>query len=156
MYLKLESEGKDKGESRWREGIFLGVRDESGELVVGTNEGTVKARTLRRHGREEDRWKTEYWDKICGVPWECIPGRRGVEIVPDVKDEVDRRGGEGEEPMKGEDREAGIRRYRIMRGDVKRHGGTPGCKSCEQAMRGDRMEGHNEECRKIIGQNDGS
>ena len=86
MYLKLESEGKDKGESRWREGIFLGIRGESGELIVGTNEGTVKARTLRRHGREEDRWKTESWDKICGVPWECIPGRRGVEIVPDVKD----------------------------------------------------------------------
>ena len=57
MYLKLESEGKNKGESRWKEGIFFGIRDESGEIVVGTNEGTVKARTLRRYGREEDRWK---------------------------------------------------------------------------------------------------
>ena len=135
MYLKLESEGKDKGESRWREGIFLGIRDESGEIVVGTNEGTVKARTLRRYGREEDRWNEKCWDKICGVPWECIPGKRGIELVPDVKDEVDRCGGEGEEPMKGEDREAGIRRYRIMRGDVKKYGGAPGCRSCEQAIR---------------------
>ena len=62
------------------------------------------------------------------MPWECIPGRRGAELVPDVKDEVDRRGGEGEEPMRGEDREAGIRRYRIMRGDVKKYGGTQDAK----------------------------
>ncbi len=47
MYLeagKLRSQLQD----RWHEGIFLGVQDRSDEVLVGTREGVVKARTLRR------------------------------------------------------------------------------------------------------------
>ena len=56
MYLKAESVGKDKAESRWEEGIYVGIRDESGEMLIGTEKGIIKARSFRRYGREEDRW----------------------------------------------------------------------------------------------------
>ncbi len=48
LYIRAESVGKDKYNSRWEEGFFLGVREESGEIIVGTKEGVIKARAFRR------------------------------------------------------------------------------------------------------------
>ena len=36
MYIRAESVGKDKYNSRWEEGVFVGVREESGEVIIGT------------------------------------------------------------------------------------------------------------------------
>jgi hypothetical protein len=74
MYLRLESEGKDKGESRWGEGVFLGPKEESAEVIIGIDRGVVKARTFRRFGSEEERWRKEKVLELKGVPWELIPG----------------------------------------------------------------------------------
>ena len=35
-YIRPNSVGKAKFETRWEEGIFMEIRDESGEIVVGT------------------------------------------------------------------------------------------------------------------------
>ncbi len=40
--------GKGKFNARLKEGVFLGVRLESGESLTGTDEGVVKSRDLRR------------------------------------------------------------------------------------------------------------
>ena len=53
MYLQLVSPGRDKGETRWREGIFLGARDESGELVVGSDEGKCISEAWQGGGQLE-------------------------------------------------------------------------------------------------------
>ena len=37
-------------------GIYLGVMNESGEAIIGTNEGVVKARDFRRKTIYKDRW----------------------------------------------------------------------------------------------------
>ena len=37
MYLKPNSLGKDKLDSRWETGHFLGIQDDSAELIVGTS-----------------------------------------------------------------------------------------------------------------------
>ena len=89
MYMRLESEGKDKGETRWSEGVFVGVRDESGEILVGTREGVVKARTFRRYWTEGERWRKEEIEEMVGVPWEMIPGRGEIEARPRVELEQD-------------------------------------------------------------------
>ena len=57
-YLKKKSVGKDKFNSRWEEGIYLGVICDSGETIVGTNPGVVKARDFRRKTIYGDRWNT--------------------------------------------------------------------------------------------------
>ena len=44
MYLKAGSKGRDKFNCRWEAGIWLGIRDETGEVIIGTPEGVVKAR----------------------------------------------------------------------------------------------------------------
>ncbi len=53
LYIKAESVGKDKYNSRWEEGVFIGVREESGEIIIGTEKGVIKARAFRRRGSEK-------------------------------------------------------------------------------------------------------
>jgi len=38
-FLKSESVGKNKWDCRWSHGIFLGIRETSGEYLLGTKEG---------------------------------------------------------------------------------------------------------------------
>ena len=45
-YLKPESVGIDKADSRWDHGIYVGLRIESGEIFVMTDKGVIKVRTF--------------------------------------------------------------------------------------------------------------
>ena len=54
-FLFLKSKGKNKMKSRWASGIWLGIRDESGEVIIGTDEGVIKCRTVGRKGTKEER-----------------------------------------------------------------------------------------------------
>ena len=72
-FLKPLSKGKNKAKSRWKQGIWIGIRDESGEYLVGNEEGVCKVRTVRRKGSHEDRWNWDEFNKMQGVPWEPIP-----------------------------------------------------------------------------------
>ena len=80
-YLKLASAGKDKFNSRWEEGIYMGCINETGETIIGTQFGTVKARDFRRKTFHKDRWDRENFDNIKGTPWEPTPGRNGDYII---------------------------------------------------------------------------
>ena len=46
-YLKPKSRGKAKLRSRWSSGIWLGIREESGEVIIGTNGGVRKGQIQR-------------------------------------------------------------------------------------------------------------
>ena len=60
--------------------MFLGIREESQEAIIGTSEGVVKAHSLRRKGTHEERWKGEDLDNMVGTPWEPTPGQGEREI----------------------------------------------------------------------------
>ena len=49
--------------------IFLGYRSTSGEIIVGTERGVLRTRTVSRKP-EEHRWKEENLDMVGGVPWQ--------------------------------------------------------------------------------------
>jgi hypothetical protein len=76
----LKTKGKKTFEERWAEGIWLGVREESSEILVGTMEGVVKARSFRHKATNEDRWDPKWLDGFRGVPWEPEPGRQNIEV----------------------------------------------------------------------------
>ena len=96
-YLKAGSTGKDKFESRWEDGVWLGIRDRSGESIIGTPEGVVKARDFRRKGVLTERWNRDEINGFRGLPWEPIPGKEGdyeirVKVnMPDQSQEIIRR-----------------------------------------------------------------
>ena len=54
---------------------------ESGESLIGTDDGVVKARDFRRKAENGGRWSVAEFDKFVGVPWEPYPGaKRGFEL----------------------------------------------------------------------------
>ena len=129
----------------WTEGIWLGVREESMEVLIGTKDGVIKARTLKRFGRNEDRWKRSRLDEMKGTPWEPVEGstsidvksqilaKKGMQEIPEVKDPAK------EEPS--------VRRTYITRQDVEKYGMTDGCPGCIAANRKEKARPHTEECR---------
>ena len=78
-YLRPQSVGKDKLDTRWESGVFAGLRVESGELYVLTEGGALKVNSFNRRP-EEERWNQEEFGAIQGTPWEPIPGREGIEV----------------------------------------------------------------------------
>ena len=61
------------------EGIFVGIRDRSSEVIIMTPQGPVKSRDARRQP-EEDRWSAELILKAVGTPCQPNPGSEDVRI----------------------------------------------------------------------------
>ena len=73
-----------KLDSLWSDGVFLGYRSISGEIVVGTESGVFKTRTVQRKAYEH-RWNKENMDMVGGVPWKDSPSEDSEEgIMPAV------------------------------------------------------------------------
>ena len=136
MYLKPGTKGTYRGDSRWGEGIYLGMVESSEEYLIGTEKGVIKVRTVCRHGNKEGRWNKEMLAKMVGVPWEPIPAAGGVEVPAAV--ELPQR--EGPPPVieEPEEREITRRRVFIMTVDVKQYGGSPDCPGCDWVKRNKR------------------
>ena len=147
LYLQANSAGKHKFDVRWHEGIWLGIRDESGESVVGTPEGVVKAKDFRRKRDHDERWNVSRFDVFRGVPWEPIPGIGGEELRTFVSLPVER---SSPEPMLRSIDDYVPRRFRIRKEDLERYGYIVGCPGCKAANRGQPHVAHAEECRKRI------
>lgn len=88
--LKLQSVGVQKWTgSRWGSGVWLGLREESHEVLVGTTEGVIKVRTVRRKPTLGDRWNASVFNSLTGVPWQPVPGRGSTEVPSSVRLLVD-------------------------------------------------------------------
>ena len=59
---------------------FLGIRDESNELLIGTAQGVLKVRTIRYYIKISEKWEPVSFSEIVGLPWEPVPGREGIEL----------------------------------------------------------------------------
>jgi len=142
-WMRPESKGEQKLETRWENGVYLGVRTESGEIIVGNQEGVVKVRTFAVRPRGE-QWILEELTQLKGTPWEPIPGRGRIELKSRVHIPTDTDGNELKEP---EARKEQIRRLKIRREDVIKYGITLGCPGCRAVNREVKGVNHNEKCR---------
>ena len=145
-YMRPKSKGKAKAMPRWESGVWSGIRDESGEYIIGTEKGYIKVRTVRRKGSEEERWNWEEFDRTRGLPWEPTPGRPGIEMTSRIGGDENKRDvlpkNEPEEP-----KEIIQRAFRIAKADVLKHQITEGCAGCKKAITGGRAVNHSEKCR---------
>ena len=67
-------------ETRWAKGIFLGVREESGEYMVGTATGCLECSTVKRRGTPAERWCIEEFNAMRGTPWRPNPDSADTEL----------------------------------------------------------------------------
>ena len=118
MVFIPKSVGKDKLNIRWKEGIWLGVREDSGESLVGTVDGVLKVRSYRRRAGDTLRWNDSLLDGFKGVPWEPTPGRDSIE--PQIKIGLPEGDEVISETVEAKKQEFGLKRsWRIERSDVK-------------------------------------
>ena len=149
LVLRLESVGKDKLDTRWENGIFVGLREESGEIFVSNEQGVIKVRSYLQRP-EGERWNQEEFDLSRGTPWEPIPGMVAMEIKSRF-----RLSDEADQPIikELETRESSVRRLYIKKADIEKYGSTVGCPGCTAANRGGVSVPHNDKCRERIESN---
>ena len=111
---------------------------------MGTDQGVIKVRTIRRMGNMADRWDKKRLASMKGVPWEPIPGREGIAIKSRVHFREENKPEEGVE--EGKEREVIRRRAKITVEDMEGMGVTPNCRGCEAYKKGQRVRLHSEVC----------
>ena len=148
MYLKPGQKGHHKLECRWEEGIWLGMRNISYEHYIGTPEGCVKVRDIRRFGHKRDQWNLELVNKVKGLPWEPIPGQGLGEIkskisIAPLSEKIE--GSEAREP-----KEFPVRSFPIHKSDFINVGYTPMCLGCRALAQGRARQKHSDVCRSRV------
>lgn len=78
-FLRPQSVGKEKLDTRWENGVSAGLRAESVELYALAGKGSLKISSFNRRP-EKERWNQEELGGARGAPWEPIPGRGGIEV----------------------------------------------------------------------------
>ena len=143
-YLRPRTKGVTGMMGRWSEGIWLGVREETGEAMIGTKDGVMRARTVRRKASSQERWNRGKLDQVTMTPWNVGKDRMRDE---DIKIEIPGQDEEVRAAPEPEDRRMIRRRFQIRTEDVKRMGETPGCPGCKAAMGRGTNKVHTEVCR---------
>ena len=87
LYKPLKLSGHHRGnmEDTFLDGIFLGMRLRSDEILVGTTKGVIKTRTLRRRV-EEELWDNEFARSIKGEPRQPVPGINSDHVLAAISD----------------------------------------------------------------------
>lgn len=80
---KISSPPKCNMEDNFKEGVFLGMRLRSDEILIGTKNGVIKARTVRRKA-EQERWDKDLGKAMRGTPQVPVPGRGGDHIPTSI------------------------------------------------------------------------
>ena len=148
-YLKSDSAGKNKYVNRWQEGIWLGIADDTGETIVGTDDGVVKAKDFRRKPIVRERWNRERLAGMRGVPWKTSVHEEGDELRIQINMPKDD-GPLSELVRPKEASDPKVKRFRINPKDIHKYGYTRGCLGCRCLSRGQPAQSHNEACRNRI------
>ena len=131
----------------WEDGIFLGVKGSTGEMIVGDEKGVWRTRSIRRKPAGE-RWSRENMGRIGGVPWKMTKESEGD--GEELKNEVTIMDKDYRERTREEEHEAVPRKVYISKDDLEIHGYTVGCPGCESVLRGTTRQGHTEGCRRRV------
>jgi len=70
-----------KFESRWQQGVFLGVKDNTTEKIVGNGSGVFTVQSIRRKSGD-DKYNLEILQSVTGVPWDPQATRDDVPEGP--------------------------------------------------------------------------
>ena len=73
MYLPMKIVRRDKGDSAKKLGIWLGVIARTQEILIGTEVGVVKCRTVTRLP-DDEKWNARQVLRVRGRPWAPIHG----------------------------------------------------------------------------------
>ena len=156
--LKNERLRMSKGDAKLREGICLAVKSRSDEAIIGTDQGAVKARTIRRLPKEQ-RWDAEAINRLRGSPRRPVPGVESDHLPTDTAVSLPPGAGEDEETAAtrktGDIRrnpprvEEEPRRMYVRKAYIDKYRRTPGCPRCD-AIGSKNPPAHDQTCRDRV------
>ncbi|CAK0839393.1 unnamed protein product, partial [Prorocentrum cordatum] len=121
--VEFKKRTRRKLEARWGRWLFLGVKVESAEKIVGADRGVFVAQSLRRL-LEDQRCDSEALSKLKGLPWKPIPDGSddqealefpgAAELLPDSP-EVPKA------PAEAAEQTTGVRKYCITSADLDKY-----------------------------------
>ncbi len=82
--LRSKTEAQEKMKTDWHEGVWLGHNRDSNEVLIGTDNGVVKAFAVRKKPKEE-QWNGERIKHMKGTPARPNPRRVGAEVPVHVR-----------------------------------------------------------------------
>eukprot|EP00973_Karenia_brevis_P088297 12243523-Karenia_brevis.AAC.1 len=129
--LKKGGENMNKMEPRHEYGAYLGTSDRTGEVYIGTAEGVVKSRTVKRL-IDSEQWDLNLLKSIVGTPWAPIDGEKEQDVPIRIPQRVIP--ADVEVPADPADRLPPVRRFRIYPKDVQDHGASDGCWGCKAVV----------------------
>ena len=134
---------RNKLDSKWEYGIYLGLNLRSMESYVSSANGVKKVRNVRRLA-EEDRWDGSLVVKVTGTPWK----------PEDTSGKSDAPVNMREHPVKGpekiEEATRKVLRLKIRKEDIEKYGATEGCPGCKATIHGKYTAAHLEGCRRRL------
>ena len=166
LYMPMKSTANipAKTEEKMKEGIFLGARFKSDEIIVGTENGVLKARTIKRL-TEDKQWDRHFLRSFQGTPRQPDPKLVSDQIHASLRERAEPDHGQPaavhggpasaqqEFPLAPEVNqprpEAAARRMYVRKREIEKYGPTPGCQGCKAIARGTSAT-HTEICRDRV------
>ena len=89
-------------------------------VMIGTSEGIIKIRTVRRKSSKEERWNITQLENMVGSPWEPTPGSEDTEIKSRIRSRTEQEYKEQPQVMESEERLGRAEyRFQIRKQDVR-------------------------------------
>ena len=130
------------------DGVYLGVKGTTMELVIKNRNGVWLTRTVRRKPAKE-RWDRINLEMVVAAPWriyEDDPKMDGERLKSDVVT-MDK---EYRERLEAEERVPVPKRVCTSRENLEEFGFTARCPGCTSLLRGTARQAHTESCRRRI------
>ena len=131
----------------WEDGVYLGVKATTGEIIIGTEKGVWKTRSVQRRPLDE-RWGPESAKMIGGIPWrvnESDPNVDGEKMEWQVTEAKGELMMEDEKPIL--DEMVVPRAFSIKVSDFQQHGYTKNCPGCKALLKATTRQRHSLGCR---------
>ena len=127
----------------------MGVKWESGEIVVATPEKILPTRSVRRIPVEE-RWGKDCLDWVKWAPWKWHAGVEDEGDLPEGIPAEERLAGgsSGNKVIFVDVREKQSQDFSITKKDVENHRPTRGCAGCSSMFRNMGRRPHSAQCRE--------
>jgi len=150
VWFKNKRTNQPKHLSVWQDGIYLGIKGLSGEMVIGTKDGIWKTRTCQRKPKEE-RWREQNAEMVGGVPW-CInkEDEDADGKMPESVIKMDAKKLEEDKVMDIKEAVEIPRSFPITKDDLEKHGFSEKCPGCKAVLRNTARQGHSAECRSRL------
>ena len=137
---------RDKFDTDWKTGLWLGHARDSNETLIGTPDGVVRAYAIKKYA-DGEQWSRTLVEQLQGTPGQPDPTKGGIRAPIVIKFDLPLT----DKPQTANTEEPLPRRTMVTDTELQKYGYTARCPGCRARQLGlPAKKGHNEICRDRI------